>query len=165
MITAVIVLVAAAVALFVLRTRNQSPAEVTACGQPSTIGKPVAGSTITVCDAGTGRKVRLSLSGLPSGKRVALQADDAAFVLADSTLWWAPVTGQGTKWASLGTVPAGAQALCLSGPSVVVAAAPTGSAGPANKSWTEVTVPAKAPVALATPSHVPSNPCAGGVSR
>ncbi len=166
MIVSVLVVIAAAVVLVVIHMRSPAASVAAPCHPSSVIGKPVAGGSLTMCDTETGRKVQISMSGVPNGKRIALQAGDLVFVVADNRLLWRPVAGN-AKWTDLGPVPAGGQqAMCLSGPSVVVVAqAPTTGAGTkSTASWTEVTVPAKSPVALGPQQQVAVNVCAAGAS-
>jgi serine/threonine protein phosphatase PrpC len=164
LIAALAVLVAVAAVLVVIRLRASSATAPAACRAPTaTVGRPVTGRATTACDTSTGRDVRISMSGLPTGGRIALQAGGSIFVLVGNTLRWRPITGHGLKWDNLGTVPAGAQqALCLSRHSVIVVAseAATAAVGKPASSWTDVSTPEKSPVKVGPPDHVASDVCA-----
>jgi Protein phosphatase 2C len=156
-IAAAAVVVVAAAVVAAIGLNSSSGAGSASCSAPSAgLGEPVAGSA-TVCDTLTHRQVRISLSGLPAGKRVALQAGGSVFVRAGGDLWVSPVDGPVAAWDDLGQVPAGAQqGLCLFTPSVVVADAGAGT------SWTEVKVPVQSPAKLGTPIRQTSDPCPVG---
>jgi len=159
-IAAAAVVVVAAAVVAAMGLNSSSGAGSASCSAPSAgLGEPVAGSA-TVCDTLTHRQVRISLSGLPAGKRVALQAGGSVFVRAGGDLWVSPADGPAAAWDDLGQVPAGAQqGLCLFTPSVVVADAGAGT------SWTEVKVPVQSPAKLGTLIHQTSNPCPVGQTR
>jgi hypothetical protein len=161
LITGLVLILIAAVAVFLVARLLAHPAKGSAaCSPSSTTGTPVTGNATTMCDPGTGHDVHVSLIGLPAGERVVLQAGRSAFVLVDDTLWWKQITGTHQAWVKLGKLPASTQqTLCLSAPSEVVADASVAAF------WEQISVHAASPAPVASPSRVADNVCAGGLSR